>query len=82
MIEPDTQRIQAMAKRKSPIPKFMKHSGSIQGPADLSSRRGFSRGVGDKIVAEDTVEEKDQFKPSKKSRRGETRQAASLQERT
>src|SRR5260370_38876672 len=46
MMEPDTQRIQAMAKLKSPIPKFMKHSGSIQGPADLSSRRGFSRGAG------------------------------------
>jgi len=82
MIEPETQRIQAMAKGKSPIPKFMKHSGSIQGPPDLSSRRGFSRRVGDKIVAEDSVEEKAQFKPSKKSLRGKTRQAASLQERT
>jgi len=39
-------------------------------------------GVADNIVAKDIVEEKAHFKPSKKSRRGETRQAASLQERT
>ncbi len=30
-----------MAKRKDPIPKFMKYAGSMRGPADLSSRRGF-----------------------------------------
>jgi hypothetical protein len=30
-----------MAKQKSAIPKFMKYSGSVRGPADLSSRRGF-----------------------------------------
>jgi hypothetical protein len=57
----------------------MKYAGSIQGPPDLSSRRGFSRGLGDKIVAEDTVEDKAEIKPSKKSLRRETRQAASLQ---
>jgi hypothetical protein len=34
-----------MAKRKSLIQKFMKHLGSIEGPSDLSSRRGFSTGV-------------------------------------
>jgi hypothetical protein len=72
----------AMAKRTGPTPKFMKYSGSIQGPADLSSRRGFSRGVENKIVVEDTVEEKAQFKPSKRFLRGKTRQAASLRERT
>jgi hypothetical protein len=55
----------------------MKYSGSIQGPADLSSQRGFSRGVANKIVVEDTVEEKAQFKPSKRFLR-ETRRAASL----
>jgi hypothetical protein len=55
-----------MAKKKSSIPKFMKYSGSIEGPADLSSRRGFSR----------VVEERAEVKPSKKSFRGETRQAA------
>jgi hypothetical protein len=57
----------------------MEYSGSIQGPPDLSSRRGFSRGEGGKIVARDAVEDKAEFKPSKKSRRRETRQAASLQ---
>src|SRR5258708_12466718 len=31
-----------MAKRARPTPKFMKYSGSIQGPADLSSQGGFS----------------------------------------
>jgi len=56
----------------------MKYSGSIQGPADLSSRRGFSRALGDKIVVEDTVEEKAQSKPSKRFLRRPTRQAASL----
>jgi hypothetical protein len=35
-----------MAKRKSLIQKFMRHAGSIEGPPDLSSRRGFSKGVG------------------------------------
>ncbi len=33
-----------MAKRKSSIPKFMKYAGSVRGPADLSSRRGFETG--------------------------------------
>jgi len=74
MIEPEKQRIQAMAKQKSPIPKFMKHAGSIHGPADLSSRRGFSRAVVEKIV-----EGKVEVKPPTKSLRGKTRQAASLQ---
>jgi hypothetical protein len=48
MIEPETKRIQLNGKaRKSLIQKFMKkHSGSIEGPSDLSSRRGFSTGVG------------------------------------
>jgi hypothetical protein len=32
-----------MAKRKSPIPSFMKYAGSISGPPDLSSRHGFER---------------------------------------
>jgi len=59
----------AMATRKSPTPKFMKHSGSIQGAPDLSSRRGFSRGVGDKA----------EVKASPKSDRRKTRRAASLQ---
>jgi hypothetical protein len=53
MIEPETQMFRAVAKKESSIPKFMKHSGSIQGPPDLSSRRGFSR-----IVVEKFVEEK------------------------
>jgi hypothetical protein len=79
MIKVEPQRIQAMATRKDPIPQFMKHAGSIQGPADLSSRRGFSRGVEDKVVADKIVAEKTQFKRAKKSRRGKTRQAASLQ---
>jgi hypothetical protein len=57
----------------------MKYSGSIPGPPDLSSRRGFSQGVANKIVVEDTVEEKAQFKPSKRFLRGKTRQAVSLQ---
>jgi hypothetical protein len=56
----------------------MKYTGSIQGPAELSSRRGFSRSVANKIVVEDTVEEKAQFKPSKRFLRGKTRRAASL----
>jgi hypothetical protein len=56
----------------------MKYSGSIQGPADLSSQRGFSRGAANKIVVEDTVEEKAQFKPSKRFLRVEMRRAASL----
>jgi hypothetical protein len=47
-----------MAKAKSSNQKFMKHSGSIQGPADLSSRRGFSRVIDEKIVEEgQSVEE-------------------------
>jgi hypothetical protein len=78
MIEVEPQRIQAMAKRKDSIPTFMKYAGSISGPADLSSRRGFSRGVGDKIVVEKLVEEKTQFKLPKKSGRRKTQQAAPL----
>ena len=46
-----------MAKRTSPTPKFMKYSGSIQGPADLSSRHGFSL----------VVERKSEVEPSPKS---------------
>jgi hypothetical protein len=68
MIKREKQRIQVMAKRKSSNQKFMKYAGSIQGPADLSSRRGFSR----------VVEEKAEVKPSKKPLRKETRQAVSL----
>jgi hypothetical protein len=79
MIEPETQRIQAMAKAKESHSKFMKYSGSIQGPADLSSRRGYSRGAGGKIEVLGIVEEKEVVKPSKKSVRGKTRQVASLQ---
>jgi hypothetical protein len=83
MIKVEPQRIQAMAKRKDSIPTFMKYAGSISGPADLSSRRGYSRGIGDKIVvneisAEKVVAKKTQSKPEK-SRRGKTRQAVSLQ---
>jgi hypothetical protein len=51
---------------KSSIPKFMKHSGSIQGPPDLSSRRGFSR-----VAVEKFVEEKAEVTPLKKSRLGQ-----------
>jgi hypothetical protein len=61
-----------MAKRKKSIPKFMQHSGSIQGPADLSSRRGFSR-----VAVEKIVEEKAEVKPSKEPVRKETQRAAS-----
>jgi hypothetical protein len=64
MIEPETQRIQAMAKRKSPVPGFIKYAGSIQGSVDLSSRRGGSRVVVDRIV-----EEKAEAKPPTKSLR-------------
>jgi hypothetical protein len=73
MIEPEKQRIQAMTKRKDSIPKFMKYSGSIEDPSDLSSRRGFSWVVGEKIV-----EEKAEVKLSKNSLRPKPRQAASL----
>jgi hypothetical protein len=67
-----------MAKKKSSIPKFMKYSGSIEGPADLSSRRGFSRVPVEEIVEKKVVEGKAEVKPSKKSFRGETRRTASL----
>ena len=59
-----------MAKRKDPIPKFMKYAGSIRGPADLSSRRGFSRVAGEKIV-----EDKAEIEPSKGSRPRKTPRA-------
>ena len=63
-----------MENRKSSIPKFMKYSGSIRGPEDLSSRRGFSRVV-EENTAGQIVEEKAEDKPSKKSSRGETRRS-------
>jgi len=69
MIKVERQRIQAMAKREDSIPKFMKYAGIIRGPADLSSRLGYSRRAGDKIVVDEIVPEKTQSKPSKKSRR-------------
>src|ERR1700674_3485916 len=59
-----------MAKRTRPTPKFMNYSGSIQGPADLSSQRGFSLVV----ERESEVERSPKFDPKK------TRQAASLRE--
>lgn len=59
-----------MAKKKNSIPKFMKYSGSIQGPPDLSSRRGFSR-----IAVEKFVEEKAEVKPLKKSHLGQAPRA-------
>jgi hypothetical protein len=64
-----------MAKRKSLIQKFMKHSGSIEGPSDLSSRRGFSKGVGklNKTGKAAVIE------TPKSPAKGKTRQAASLQ---
>jgi hypothetical protein len=52
-----------MAKKKSSIPKFMKYAGSIRGPADLSSRRGYSR-----IAAEEVADERAEVKSPKKSR--------------
>jgi hypothetical protein len=55
-----------MAKKKSPTPKFMKYAGSIRGPADLSSRKGFSR------VAEKDIEEKAEGELSKNSFQGKT----------
>jgi hypothetical protein len=79
MIKAERERIQAMAKQENPIPKFMKCAGSISGPADLSSRRGYSRGVDDRIVADKTVAEKVGFKRAKKARCGKTWQGASLQ---
>jgi hypothetical protein len=51
-----------MAKKKSPTPKFMKYAGIISGPADLSSRKGFSR-----VAVEQSVEEKAEGEPSKNS---------------
>jgi hypothetical protein len=67
-----------MAQQKISIPKFMKYAGSIEGPADLSSRRGFSR-----VVVEDNAEEaadvdKSGPRPVKRSVPGKTRRAASL----
>jgi hypothetical protein len=46
-----------MAKRKSSVPKFMKYSGSIKGPVDLSSRR---------ISEAKITDEKAEVKPLKK----------------
>ena len=63
-----------MAKRKSLIQKFMKYSGSIDGPPDLSSRRGFSSGaskVKGKVEKATTVE------PTRSPARRKTRQALS-----
>jgi hypothetical protein len=57
-----------MAKRNNWSKKFMEHAGSVEGPADLSSRRGFSR----------VAENKDEDKPSPKSLREKTLRAASL----
>jgi len=54
-----------MAKKKSPAPKFMKYAGIISGPADLSSRKGFSR-----VAVEQSVEEKAEGEPSKNSSHG------------
>jgi hypothetical protein len=64
-----------MAKRKSVIQKFMKHSGSIEGPSDLSSRRGFSTGVG-KLTKTGRAAA---IETTKSPAKGKTRQAASLQ---
>jgi len=50
-----------MAKRTSPIPKFMEYAGLMRGPADLSSRRGLSRGVEAKLV-----DDKAEVEPLKK----------------
>jgi len=68
-----------MAKKKKSIPKFMKYSGSIQGPADLSSRREFSRVAAEQMVETKFIEGEAEVKPSKNSLRRKTRQAASLQ---
>jgi hypothetical protein len=65
-----------MAKRKRSIQKFMKHSGSVDGPPDLSSRRGFSSGVG-KI--KEKVEKSTTVESTRSTARQKTRQAASLQ---
>jgi hypothetical protein len=58
-----------MAKRKSSIPKFMKHAGSIDGPPDLSSRRCFSRVLVTKAVDQKIIEQKTELKLSKKPQR-------------
>jgi hypothetical protein len=57
-----------MAKQKSSNQKFMRHAGTVQGPEDLSSRRGFSS----------VVEKKAEVEPLVKTGRRKTRQAASL----
>ncbi len=67
-----------MAKKKKSIPKFMKYSGLKQGPADLSSRRVFSRVAAEQMVETKFIEGKAEVKPSKKSLRRQPRQAASL----
>ena len=54
-------------KKKSSIPKFMKYAGSIRGPADLSSRRGFETGP--------NGEGRKQPVQQKKREKKETRQA-------
>jgi hypothetical protein len=59
-----------MAKKKSSIPKFMKYAGSIQGPPDLSSRRGFETGPNGEGRKPPVLQKKQEKK--------ETQQAASL----
>jgi uncharacterized protein YfaQ (DUF2300 family) len=55
-----------MAKKKSPTPKFMKYAGIMSGPADLSSRKGFSR------VAVKNIEEKAEGEPARNSAQEKT----------
>jgi hypothetical protein len=57
-------------KKKSSIPKFMKYAGSISGPPDLSSRRGFSR-----VALDEVADERAEVKSPKKSRPEEARRA-------
>ncbi|MGD1215722.1 MAG: hypothetical protein ABR861_12130 [Terriglobales bacterium] len=45
-----------MAKQKSSNQKFMRHAGTVQGLADLSSRRGFSLVVEKKAEVEPFAE--------------------------
>jgi hypothetical protein len=63
-----------MAKRQSPIQTFMKYAGSMQGPADLSSRRGYSRGAEKKAETELSAAEAES---AAKARRKNTQPAAS-----
>jgi hypothetical protein len=49
MIDPEREGFRPMVKGRNLSKKFMKHAGSIQGPPDLSSRRGFETGPESRI---------------------------------